>query len=216
MAPSNHNAILPMFSPMMQQPEKKYRTIVADPPWKYELRQHDASHRARAPYPMMTTEEIIGLPVALWGHENSHLYLWTTNAHMLDAHRIAAAWGFNTKTILTWAKGRVEHSRLIQHMGTGNYYRGSTEHVLFCIRGSLPVLNQDKTTLFVAPRREHSEKPAAFYDMVEHMSPGPYLDVFARAQRFNWDTFGDESFNFGTTLPPAAFLQPTDTLEEHE
>lgn len=207
MSPQNHNAILPMFSPIAQEPERKYRTIVADPPWKYELRQSDASHRARAPYPMMTTEEIIGLPVANWAPDNAHLYLWTTNAHMVDAHQIAKAWGFDVKTILTWAKGRIEGNRFIQHIGTGNYYRGSTEHVLFCIRGSLKTRFQDMTTLFIAPRREHSEKPLAFYDMVERMSPGPYLDVFARSQRFNWDTFGNESFNFGTTLPASAFVE---------
>jgi N6-adenosine-specific RNA methylase IME4 len=38
------------------------------------------------------------------------------------------------------------------------------------------------------------------------VSRGPYLDVFARKQRFNWDTFGDEAFNFGTTAPAAAFV----------
>lgn len=205
--PSNHRAILPMFSPLAQAPTKKYRTIAADPPWRYELRQHDASHRARAPYPMMSTEELIGLPVGAWAQDNSHLYLWTTNAHMVDAHRIAHVWGFQVKTIVTWAKGRIERDRLIQHMGTGNYFRGATEHVLFCIRGSLPVLNHDETTLFLAPRTEHSEKPQAFYDKVEHMSPGPYLDVFARKQRFNWDTFGDEAFNFGTELPPEHFVE---------
>jgi len=59
-----------------------------------------------------------------------------------------------------------------------------------------PVVAHDATTAFVAPRGAHSEKPAAFYDLVERVSPGPYLDVFARAQRFNWDTFGNESFDF--------------------
>ena len=46
----------------------------------------------------------------------------------------------------------------------------------------------------VAPRGRHSAKPEAFYDMVESMSPGPYLDVFARRQRLGWDTWGNECF----------------------
>lgn len=205
--PDNHNAILPMFSPMAEKPRKKYHTIVADPPWRYELRQHDETHRARAPYPMMTTDELIGLPVGMWAEDNSHLYLWVTNAHMGEGLRIAKAWGFDFKTIITWVKGRFEGGRLIQHMGVGNYYRGSTEHILFCVRGSLTVLNHDKTTAFIAPRKEHSEKPDTFYDLVEHMSFGPYLDVFARKQRMGWDTFGNESFNFGTEHPPERFLE---------
>ena len=192
---SNHNVILPLFE-AAETPAQRYKTVVADPPWRYELRVNDETHRARSPYGTMTQEELLCMPVGLWADDPSHLYLWTTNAHMAEAHQIAKAWGFDVKTIITWVKGRLEHGRLVQHMGTGNYYRGSTEHILFAIRGSLGLREHDMTTAFIAPRTEHSEKPAAFYDMVERMSPGPYLDVFARKQRFNWDTFGNESYDF--------------------
>ena len=193
--PDNHNLLLPMFSPMAQPPTKRYRTIVADPPWHYELRKDDPSHRARAPYGTMSAEELMCLPVGGWAEDDAHLYLWTTNAHMVEAHQIAKSWGFDVKTIITWLKGRMDGGRLVQHMGTGNYFRGATEHILFCIRGSFPVMNHDATTAFLAPRREHSEKPDTFYDIVQHMSPGPYLDVFARKQRMGWDCFGNEVYN---------------------
>jgi len=195
---TTHGVVLPMFSPAAQQPTKRYRTIVADPPWRYELRVNDETHRARSPYGTMSTEEIMGLPVGGWAQENSHLYLWVTNAFMGEGLEIIKAWGFHFKTLITWVKGRFEGPRLIHHIGTGNYFRNSTEHILFAVRGSLPVLNHDAPTAFIAPRGEHSEKPAAFYDLVQHMSPGPYLDVFARKQRFQWDTWGDEAFDFRT------------------
>jgi hypothetical protein len=43
------------------------------------------------------------------------------------------------------------------------------------------------------PRGPHSAKPEAFLDMVEAVSPGPYLEMFARRQRLGWDTWGDEA-----------------------
>lgn len=53
------------------------------------------------------------------------------------------------------------------------------------------------------PRGRHSEKPEAFLDLVEQVSPGPYLELFARRARFGWDYWGDESL--GTAeLPEAA------------
>ena len=177
-------------------PHPTYHTLVADPPWHYELRKDDETHRSRAPYGTMSVAELMNMPVGLWAENDAHLYLWTTNAYMAEAHQIAKSWGFDVKTIITWLKGRIHGGRLVEHMGTGNYYRGSTEHIIFARRGKLEVRNHDATTAFIAPRGEHSEKPAAFYDMVERMSPGPYLDVFARKQRFNWDTFGNESFDF--------------------
>jgi N6-adenosine-specific RNA methylase IME4 len=40
------------------------------------------------------------------------------------------------------------------------------------------------------PRGRHSEKPAAFLDIVERVSPGPYVELFARAPRLGWDSWG--------------------------
>jgi N6-adenosine-specific RNA methylase IME4 len=43
------------------------------------------------------------------------------------------------------------------------------------------------------PRGKHSAKPEAFLDLVEQMSPGPYLEMFARRNRLGWDTWGNEA-----------------------
>lgn len=45
-------------------------------------------------------------------------------------------------------------------------------------------------TWHVAPRGPHSTKPPLFADLVERMSPGPYLELFARAPRLGWDGWG--------------------------
>ena len=193
--PDNHNLLLPMFSPMAQPPTKRYRTIVADPPWDYRDHLGDGPRGAAGHYGCMTTSELMCLPVGAWGYDDAHLYLWCTNAFIVQAHQIAESWGFLPRTIITWVKGRMDRGRLVQQIGLGHFYRNTTEHILFCVRGSLPVMNHDATTAFLAPRREHSEKPDTFYDIVQHMSPGPYLDVFARKQRMGWDCFGNEAYN---------------------
>ena len=159
----------------------KYRTIVADPPWRYTARAEDVTHRGRCPYPTMTQAELLALTVP--ADDPAHLYLWVTNAFMVDGHQLASAWGFNVKTILTWVKPQI---------GLGNYFRNNTEHVLFCVRGSLPVQRHDIATAFTANRTRHSEKPDLFYDLVEMMSPGPYVEMFTRRLRLGWDGWGNE------------------------
>lgn len=47
-----------------------------------------------------------------------------------------------------------------------------------------------ETTWFRWPRGPHSVKPAAFLDLVERVSPGPYVELFARKQRLGWDSWG--------------------------
>ncbi|MFH1744388.1 MAG: MT-A70 family methyltransferase [bacterium] len=77
--------------------------------------------------------------------------------------------------------------------GMGNYFRGSTEHLLFGVRGSLSLKRKDAGTWFAAPRgKQHSAKPDELYDLVESCSPGPYLDVFSRRERNGWVCWGGE------------------------
>jgi N6-adenosine-specific RNA methylase IME4 len=44
------------------------------------------------------------------------------------------------------------------------------------------------------PRGRHSEKPAAFAEMIEAMFPSvPRLEMFARSPRAGWDAVGAEA-----------------------
>jgi len=113
--------------------------------------------------------------------QDAHLYLWTTNAFMEDAHAVARAWGFLPRTVLTWVKPQ---------MGMGSFFRNTTEHVVFAVRGSLPLNVKNQRTDFRAARRRHSEKPEEFFEIVERCSPGPYLELFARKRRENWVSWG--------------------------
>ena len=214
---TTHNVILPLFSIGDARPPNLYRTLIADPPWRYDSKLQGL--RGATNYPTMTVPELMTMPCGLWAETNAHLYLWTTDAFMVQAHQIARAWGFEPQNILVWVKGKEQKDRqgetvgIDPRMSIGFYFRHATESVLFCTRGSLSVLNHGTPNVFYAPRGDHSEKPAAFYDLVAKMSPGPYLDVFARTQRWIGDanfevmeTFGNQAFNFGTTQPPEAFL----------
>ena len=161
---------------------RRYRTIVADPPWRYSNRGTRGA--AEDHYPTMTLEQLGRIiPPA---EENAHLYLWTTNGFIYDAFTVMKTWGFAYKTLLTWVKPQI---------GMGNYFRNNTEHVLFGIRGKMPTLRRDCPTAFTAKRTEHSRKPDLFYDLVESMSPGPYIELFARRVRLGWEGWGNEWYD---------------------
>ncbi|MFY9588688.1 MAG: MT-A70 family methyltransferase [Actinomycetota bacterium] len=186
----------------------KYRTIVVDPPWPYkspgdhlgsspEHRPNSYDSPIKGPgsrkrYGAMTLGELEMLSVPDLVESDAHLYLWTTNAFMVEAHALARAWGFRQKTILTWVKVHQDNPAKVS-MKTGTYFRGATEHVLFCVRGSLRLaVSEALPTAYLWPRLPHSVKPDAFLDLVERASPGPYLEMFARRNRLGWDTWGNE------------------------
>ena len=131
----------------------------------------------------MSLAEIHAMPIADWAHEDSTLWLWTTNAFMWEAFMCLQMWGFEQKTILTWMKNRI---------GTGDWLRGETEHCLLAIKGKPTVALTNQSTALLAPADKHSEKPKEFYELVEAFCPGSRLDVFARGRRDGWESYGIE------------------------
>jgi N6-adenosine-specific RNA methylase IME4 len=151
--------------------EGKFRTLVIDIPWEFDV---DLLGRGQPQYALMDREQALALPIPAWAENNCHLYLWTTNALAPFAHTLLPHFGFEYKTTLTWAKPRY---------GLGAWFRGQTEHVLFGVRGELGTRSNSISTLFEAPRGEHSEKPEQFYDIVRAASYPPFGEAFQRKAR---------------------------------
>lgn len=163
-------------------PDGIFRVVVADPPWQYGNKATRGA--AEDHYATMTIPELCSLDVVTRVADDAHLYLWVTNGFLREGFEVMEAWGFVYKTCLTWVKPQ---------MGMGNYFRSSTEHVLFGLRGSLKTQDRALMNWFEAPRGKHSAKPDSFYDLVEKASPGPYFEMFARRRRLGWSAWGNES-----------------------
>lgn len=173
----------------------RYRTIVADPPWHVKAGPrslHDPRERSRdLVYPTMTVEQISAIPVSEMANDDAHLYLWTINAYVEAAYSIARAWGFTPSTLLVWAKAP-------KGRGLGGTFATATEYVLFARRGSLAAKTRIDRNWWQWHRGLHSAKPEHFIDMVETVSPPPYVELFARRHRLGWDVWGNESANTAT------------------
>ncbi len=155
----------------------KHKTLVIDPPWDYG--DLSLAGRGSTTYATMSHEELLALPVPDWADDDCHLYLWTTNNFMTRAVDLMVHWGFQHKTVLTWVKPK---------WGLGSYFRNSTEHVLFGVKGTLRTRSDSIATHFEAHVGEHSAKPDAFYDIVREASYPPFGEAFQRGQR---DGFGN-------------------------
>lgn len=182
----------------------RYRVLVADPPWPQKgagsLRGRegwlDAIGASKPmPYPTMTLEEIRVLSMADLVLPDAHLFLWTTNGFLEHSFGVARAWGFKPSTTLVWAKAPMGG-------GLGGAFGISTEFVLYARRGQPETRCRMPRTWFDWPRPydergkpKHSAKPPQLQDMVEMISPGPYLELFARNQRIGWDTAGNDCLN---------------------
>ncbi len=173
------NAALIKDTPPM--PDVLAKTILIDPPWDWGD-EGDAEQlgRGRPEYGTMTLDELLELPMR--AEDNAHIYLWITNRSLPKGFQLLDAWGFRYITCLTWAK---------PSFGLGNYFRGQTEHLMFGVRGSLPLLRNDVGTWFEWERgKGHSGKPEDSYKLIESCSPGPWVELFARVNRPGWVCWG--------------------------
>lgn len=162
-------------------PEGQYDVIYADPPWNYDIQLRGSPSMQ---YPVMTDGAICGLEVP--SADDAILFLWATNAKLLEALEVIEAWGFTYKTNLCWVKDRI---------GTGYYVRGKHELLLIGKKGDMPTpaeSDRPPSVLF-ADVGEHSEKPKEVYELIEKMYPNrSYLELFARETRESWTSWGNE------------------------
>lgn len=172
----------------------RYGAILADPPWQFANRTGKMApeHKRLRRYPTLTLAQIQAIPVSAVAAECSHLYLWVPNALLSEGLAVVDAWGFTYKGLLVWHKIRKDGGS--DGRGVGFYFRNVTELVLFGVRGRLRTLppGRRQVNYLCSQKREHSRKPDELYPIVEACSPGPYLELFARHRRPNWQHWGNE------------------------
>jgi N6-adenosine-specific RNA methylase IME4 len=181
-------------------PCSRFACVVADPPWDLKMgksrtmngavkrgKWNDPAQAneeiADLAYPTMSIEEIAALKIP--AADDAHLYIWTINKYIRETYDIARAWGFEPSTMLYWLKQPMG-------LGLGGAFVPCVEPILFCRRGKLPVKKRMDRNWWGWPRGRHSAKPEEFQSIVEQVSPGPYLEMFARRKRYGWHAWGNE------------------------
>lgn len=183
---------------MTKQP-KRWTTILADFPWP--------GQGGEAHYRTESLARLREFPLGDLAAENCHVWFWTTNRFLRDSYDILESHGFTVRSPLTWVKFRLG-------LGGPSTLRNATEHCLFATRGHLPVLNRSTPTWLSAPVTAHSEKPSELYKILERVSPGPRLELFARHHEPGWDVWGDQVVS---TIPPIQdWPVPSDFVNEED
>ncbi len=179
----------------MKDQRTRYQMIKMDPPWP---ETGGGGRGAQNHYPVIKKKEAILEVIMDSGvflpHDNCHLMIWYTNNYLPWALWLMANLGFSYKTQITWPK---------DSSGTGYYFAGQTEHIMFGVRGTLaPRIKMSSSTLLKVaddPSKyadAHSRKPPEIFNVAERVGHGPRLEMFSREARANWDVWGrDDGLN---------------------
>ena len=166
----------------------RYRTLVLDPPWPMRKIARDVRPNQHGfDYPTLSEVELAAVPLPAMA--DAHLFLWTTQKFLPMALRLLDAWDVRYVCTFVWHKPGG-----FQPVGLPQY---NCEFALYARRGSPQFLDTTAfPTCFTAPRREHSRKPDAFYDVVRRVTAGPRVDMFSREPREGFAQWGNETGRF--------------------
>ncbi len=171
---------------------KKYKTIVIDPPWDIGLtggKLKDTKYyrfSKSMPYKQMCDKEIQDFPIDDFVDKNCDLFMWVTHSKLFSGLKIMEHWKFKYHCLITWDK--------TNGIGLHGFHR-KTEMVLYGYRGKMGI---DKgkgkyiPTLFTEKLTTNSTKPHRFYDLIEKRTQEPRIDIFARRNIDGFDAWGDE------------------------
>jgi N6-adenosine-specific RNA methylase IME4 len=182
------------------QDVEPFRTILADPPWKYDNFGQARHGAARAHYDLMTLEQLAAIPVTKWASDGAFLLLWATWPKLDEAMALVEHWGFTYITGFPWVKTTPSTGEI--RCGIGFYVQSTSEFVLIARRGDVTreddsprvrgLLVGEDPVVFYAPIGKHSQKPITLHDWAEATFPGPRLELFARRERPDWTCWGLE------------------------
>jgi N6-adenosine-specific RNA methylase IME4 len=178
--------------------------LCADPPWPLGDKLPGGGRGAAKHYTTLSIFDLQRFPIPPM-KTDSLLFMWRVSAMQEEALRVMRAWKHVPKSEIVWVKMQANTSGNL-HMGMGRYVRLAHELCIIGARGAGRELIKDhaiRSVLFDggnagglsfdAAVGEHSEKPQAFYDLVDQLCPeGERGDLFARKRRERWHAFGDE------------------------
>lgn len=170
-----------------------FRVVVADPPWAFGDQLPGKTRGAAKQYrclPLREIETFLDDRPELQIADDALLFLWRVSAMAEDAYKVARAWGFEPKSEIVWVKTSAGGVGL--HFGMGRYVRAAHETCIIARRGRAKVLDRSVRSVFFAGTGAHSQKPEQFFRLVEKLTDGPRLELFARRQRPGWTCLGDE------------------------
>jgi N6-adenosine-specific RNA methylase IME4 len=196
-----------------------YRVLYIDDPWP-EKGGGQIKRGADGHYDVMSVKDIAALPFGAWAAPDAHCYMWATNNYLPEAFEIMRIRGFRYVTTVTWVKtgriglgqyfrGKTEHclfgvrGRLpYRLLDSGKRAQGETviyapEEFDATLAAELP--EPDLPSAFEAARPtesgkiKHSRKPEIMRQIIERVSAGPYLEIFARRLVPGWDVWGNQS-----------------------
>ena len=149
---------------------KKYKIILADPPWSYNNEKGNDPKKGGMTYNTMTDQELADMRpfIDKIADKDCALFMWATMPKLQEALDMIKAWGFiYTTCAFTWVKLNPSGKGI--YSGLGHWTNGNAELCLFAKKGTPSRINKNIKQIILSPLRGHSRKPDETYVRIEKL-----------------------------------------------
>ena len=177
----------------MDNKNKKYKIIYADPPWQYKVYSKKGEGRsAESHYSTMSIDDICKLPIKEIADKDCILFMWMTFPTLKEGLKVIEEWGFTYKTVaFVWIKQNKKTPSLFWCMGF--WTRANAEICILATKGNPKRISARVHQVIVSPIEEHSKKPDETRNRITELVGNlPRIELFARQKVDGWDTWGNE------------------------
>ena len=185
-----------MMHSFSQLKPRGYGAILADPPIPFDA--WSSKGEGRSPqhhYKCSAFEELAALPITDLAASDCFLFMWIPLRSAFLVKPLMRSWGFAfSGSGFVWVKQNPKGAGWF--MGGGYSTRKNVEVCWLGRRGKPRRKSAGVRELIVAPVREHSRKPDQIYSQIEALCDGPFLELYARQQWPDWDSWGLEIDKF--------------------
>lgn len=140
----------------------RFATVFATPPWPDEGSSQDTA--------LLPLQNLLTEPVGRVCEKDAHLHVWADIASLAQAMALIEGWGFEYRSCLTCLKSE---------MASGSYWQHANHFLLLGTRGKRPFLDVNQPSWIECDWPENGGTPDSIHAMIETVSPGPYLQLFA-------------------------------------
>lgn len=182
-------------------PPGPYDVVLTDPPWAYWGAQDKWTAAAKF-YPTVDDASLRAMPLKGLLARRAVVFMWATAPRLDSAIDCLRAWGLHYRGIaFVWVKTRADGQPIGAQGIRPSIVKPTAEFVIAAstvAKGRpLPLADEGVRNVVMAPRRDHSRKPAEVMDAIDRMYPDARkLELFARARRPGWDAWGNETDRF--------------------
>lgn len=174
---------------------RTYNLIYADPPWKQtkggKKKVRENSSGTLLDYPTLSLDEI-KCHLSLASNQTSTdsiLFLWTIDKYLFEAEQIAKDLGYKLHARMIWNK--------VTGIPAAFTIRYGHEYLLYMYKGKFTPVDLKARgkihSVFTERATKHSQKPQIAYEIIEQLYPDLIkLEMYARNERTNWDSWGNE------------------------